>query len=988
MPDGAQFEEVIRVKFLVDSTEIETAEARAKRLMAEAKAPVAPRSPIGPRMPGARVSSQSAGQDFAQSAVSGIERGLQSMMMGRGRIFRRMVAPMLMKSVGGFVSPADADIDSPTARRTSYPSQLVRPLQGNRFNAPGGNGSPPGAGPSPSPTSPGGSGVTPPPNTPITPPVPTPPNLPGGTNWAGVGSAIGITSVVAGAALWAKSISATVETFKKAAGKMADAAEHVASGATHANATEMIRGVLEGRVAGAYAMQGRLMLQYGLRGASVGMGAGIVGGGIVGGAMGGPAGAAAGVGPGAVLGSGVGAALGTGYGYLKGLPDVLSARLQSFLMTKLAGILDSLVDQSKKYNAVAAQWAARYEVAQIQFTMKMAKATEPVIAAWMQLKLKILEVVGNALPKLKPLFDFIASKLDDMKGSMNRLPEQILGTAANFLELTATTMDLIESFKHLIAWVEEKVTTVGKVATMVMSPGQAASVAVQGSGVLASLLSPKRVVGVASAVGRSLLGLAPTTNNTPISSTTPPTAPTTKPSTPPGANQPSPSLFGITSPLSASIREFAAKIRQQQEEARLRADAEDKVGGKSTSASPFDNIKNILTMQDFKDFNKLHRESFKKLQKGLAAGDEAAVQKLLLLPDWKSTPDAIARRQAAAREAIKAPKLQPMPGLGSGRQTDGTTHMADTGSGSYSNVGAFPSRATVTGTFGSADKSAGTLTEQNNLLVAKNMLANLAKYGTINPHPLSELNAIAKGNQMVGRSNKIVQELYDYEKAKLYPTGTGSPATEPTSQKAPAWMSYADWAAKRGLKPSAAATTKPVAPPTPTPKVPSRYDAGKLRDGIKEDISRGVENYFTISKKHIGFGGTVLDQLGADNLRDAEERDAQYRRQQRDRLARMGVGQGTQPTPGKPSPAEPKPTPKKPPTPSAETTAKQPRGTPFPSAQIANENKFEIRLQNDRMMHESIMQVRDHLMEGSRKMQNEVRLQAAMLDGMTLGALL
>ena len=53
-----------------------------------------------------------------------------------------------------------------------------------------------------------------------------------------------------------------------------------------------------------------------------------------------------------------------------------------------------------------------------------------------------------------------------------------------------------------------------------------------------------------------------------------------------------------------------------------------------------------------------------------------------------------------------------------------------------------------------------------------------------------------------------------------------------------------------------------------------------------------------------------------------------------------------------------------------------------------NEHKWELRLQNDQMMHQAITQVRDHLVEGARQMENDVRLQVALLDGMTLGALL
>ncbi len=926
MPEGAQFEEVIRVKLAVDSRELETAEARYARLQKEAKEPVAPRSsPTKPGVAGQPKSPKDVGQNFAREALFELSRGMQA--LSAGYWVRGIMAPRVLRKVFGYAN--EWGNDGTTYNRSSYPNRSIGSFRSYMSGLGGGSPKSPSSGPPPLPSSAGGAGIN---GTAAAAGGKSgPPPLPGSSG-SSLGPVLAVTAVIAGAVLWKKAIGSTADVFYKSATKMVEASDHFMQGVVKADATGIMRGVLEGRVAGAYFGQGKMMLRYG----AIAAGVGGVAGGVAGGMMGGPMGGASG----ALLGSGVGAAAGVGIGYLKGLPDVLSARLESFVFNKFASLMDSLVDTAKKYNGVAAAWSARYEVAQIQFTIKMAKAAEPLIASWMQLKLRVLEVVGQALPKLTPLIDWLAKKIDEMKGSLDKLPEQLLETSAGFLELIATTLELIDAFKQFIAWIEKQT---GKVVAGAVTVATA------------PLLNGIGNVTSAVKIGRAFLGMGGTPGPSPII-------------TPPAASPNSTSTGLANSSTAGLLREAAAAMRKQADVFRQQREVDEKSGKKSVDAGLGD-LKNIMFMSDWRAFDKLHRDSFRHL--------------------LSTNSESVLRRQNAARQPMKYPVLPSLldkPGDSSPSRSP--NWRGNSAGKTHPTAGLIPLNPSGGGTLSPTDQAladqvralGGNPTQMNNLLVDKIMLKNLAIYGTAHPHPLSDLNAIARANIHFGKSNEKVQGMYDDAKAFLYPIAGAAP-----DQKAPTWMSYQDWASKRGAKPrDPDSGYAPMnAPAAPKLKLPPGATYDNFARPILTDAKPLGENRYGV-KSGTGIFAVLTDQQ-KQNLQQADS-------EARDPLFRSEFVDWKKAHPSKvPSPATPsaKSTPSKPPGPSSpQKTAKQPQPANLPMPQMNTENNFEMRLQNDRFMHESIAEVRDHLVGASKKMENEVRLHVAMLDGMTLGALL
>lgn len=207
------------------------------------------------------------------------------------------------------------------------------------------------------------------------------------------------------------------DNFRKASDHFVEATNRMVAGLMTANATNL------GVLAPASMMR---MRAYAIRGGAV-MGGAAIGGGI--GALTG-----AGAVPGAIAGGVVGG--------LASAPQWAGALIQARLTEKLSQYLDGLVEAVGRYNAAIYGKTREYEYAQVKFMFSLGRWTQGLGTAWMDFKIKILQVWEAALPKLQPLFDALTGYVEGLADGFAKLLPTVLDFGGAMLQ----ALDRIAAF--------------------------------------------------------------------------------------------------------------------------------------------------------------------------------------------------------------------------------------------------------------------------------------------------------------------------------------------------------------------------------------------------------------------------------------------------------------------------------------------------------------------------------------------------------------
>lgn len=166
-----------------------------------------------------------------------------------------------------------------------------------------------------------------------------------------------------------------------------------------------VSGSMKGLVSGAGGFGGAIAggagsIVGGIGGGILGGGLGAIGGlsGIV---SGGIAGAGAGVAGGALLGKAV-----------EGLANEVN---------KVIDILDSMVQEFAKFDPALAKMVAIFQAQTIQFDITLARITEPITTAWMQVKSDFLGALLGIAKAATPLIDIFTKAVDSVDDFINKI---------------------------------------------------------------------------------------------------------------------------------------------------------------------------------------------------------------------------------------------------------------------------------------------------------------------------------------------------------------------------------------------------------------------------------------------------------------------------------------------------------------------------------------------------------------------------------------
>lgn len=90
------------------------------------------------------------------------------------------------------------------------------------------------------------------------------------------------------------------------------------------------------------------------------------------------------------------------------------------VLQRFTTLMDEMTHNLAKYNSGIANAQAQYEVAQIQFNIRMARASEGLLVSWNRAKIRVLESLERAMPAIERTMNAIAPIIDAAPGFLEK----------------------------------------------------------------------------------------------------------------------------------------------------------------------------------------------------------------------------------------------------------------------------------------------------------------------------------------------------------------------------------------------------------------------------------------------------------------------------------------------------------------------------------------------------------------------------------------